>query len=70
MLIRNRRRFAVVALPGARFESNGLDILIAALAYFPALSYLQEWFVRRRGLAIGITFAGASRRTPRRRCLV
>lgn len=31
-----------------------------ALTYFPTLSYLQEWFVRRRGFANGILFAGTA----------
>lgn len=28
------------------------------VAYYPMIGYLNEWFVRRRGLASGIMFAG------------
>ncbi|EIM81623.1 MFS general substrate transporter, partial [Stereum hirsutum FP-91666 SS1] len=46
--------FQLVITQGCLFGLGG------ALAYYPALSYLQEWFVRRRGLAIGIIFAATS----------
>ncbi len=29
-----------------------------ALLYAPCMSFLSEWFVEKRGLAIGVIFAG------------
>lgn len=31
-----------------------------AMAYYPTFSYLQEWFVERRGFANGVCFAGTA----------
>ncbi|KAK7047441.1 hypothetical protein VNI00_006672 [Paramarasmius palmivorus] len=44
----------LVILQGALYAVGG------ALLYYPCISYLSEWFVRRRGLANGIIFAGTS----------
>ena len=42
------------------FGDTTLIKTLLALAYYPAYSYLYEWFVRRRGMAVGILFAGGA----------
>ncbi|KAI0821209.1 MFS general substrate transporter [Irpex lacteus] len=43
----------LVLLQGVLFAIGG------SLAYAPVISYMSEWFVKRRGLANGIVFSGA-----------
>ncbi|KAI0046069.1 MFS general substrate transporter [Auriscalpium vulgare] len=42
------------------FLQGVLYALGGALLYAPTMSYLSEWFVRRRGLANGVVFAGTA----------
>lgn len=59
-----------MALQGALYAIGGCEYILtsptlgqrltrlAALLYAPCLSYMSEWFVKKRGLANGILFAG------------
>ncbi|KDQ58232.1 hypothetical protein JAAARDRAFT_129670, partial [Jaapia argillacea MUCL 33604] len=49
-----RKVTALVLLQGALYAIGG------ALIYPPCISYMSEWFVRRRGLANGVLFAGTA----------
>lgn len=49
-----RKVWELVMLQGVLYAIGG------ALAYHPCISYMSEWFVRRRGLANGVLFAGTS----------
>uniref|UniRef100_A0A0W0G9P2 Putative monocarboxylate transporter 2 n=1 Tax=Moniliophthora roreri TaxID=221103 RepID=A0A0W0G9P2_MONRR len=44
----------LVFLQGVLYAVGG------ALLYYPCISYMSEWFVRRRGLANGVIFAGTA----------
>ncbi|KAJ4294916.1 hypothetical protein N0V88_005155 [Collariella sp. IMI 366227] len=59
---------AMISLLGASFANTVPQLLATqgvlyalggSLHYFPAYLYLDEWFVRRRGLAYGVFIAGA-----------
>lgn len=47
-----------VSLAASTLPSPDSEIQIPALLYSPCLSYVAEWFVRRRGTATGVIFAG------------
>ncbi|KAI3605272.1 hypothetical protein WG66_013102 [Moniliophthora roreri] len=44
----------LVFLQGVLYAVGG------AMLYYPCISYMSEWFVRRRGLANGVIFAGTA----------
>ncbi len=45
-------------VPGLLATQGVLYAIGGSIHYFPAFLYLDEWFVRRRGLAFGIFIAG------------
>ena len=47
------------SVPGLLATQGVLYAIGGSLHYFPAYLYLDEWFVRRRGLAYGVFIAGA-----------
>ncbi|KAG7287167.1 hypothetical protein NEMBOFW57_006672 [Staphylotrichum longicolle] len=47
------------SVPGLLATQGALYAIGGSLHYFPAYLYLDEWFVRRRGLAYGVFIAGA-----------
>lgn len=58
----------IAALFGASFASKVWHLVLTqgvlyaiggALLYFPTCAFLDEWFVKRKGLAFGVMWAGA-----------
>ena len=34
------------------------------MLYFPTVAFLDEWFIKRKGFAFGVMWAGAGREIP------
>lgn len=58
----------VIALIGASFASKVWHLILTqgvlyavggSLLYFPTVAFLDEWFIKRKGFAFGVMWAGA-----------
>ena len=76
----HRRRFAVAglvitlfALVGSSFATRVWHLILTqgvlyavggSILYFPTIIFLDEWFIRRKGLAYGVMWAGTRGKYP------
>lgn len=57
----------LIALIGASFASHAWHLIVTqgvlyaiggSLLYSPTMFYLDEWFIKRKGLALGVMWSG------------